>query len=255
MCLSLLHYADWSDKHLTSFCSLLGYKCFQYKTAMHSFCCAANVIAARVDLMTVNSNDPDEMVQTLIALSSGPLAFPLLFSKPLQSQSHEGYTRFLFCCVQAPNYLIMPCNTTITVHTAFKVLPYQRGDHFFIGLGLLPERGHIYSKLNLYCIFSTFLCKLQCIENRNCTVQTTHQESRGAVQEASDSGKEASVEKAGELGRNPPGLRRMEEAAHYKLLTWMGIEKDGGDFNLKGSKYTYKSCIYFRIYLMIHGSV
>lgn len=50
-------------------------------------------------------------------------------------------------------------------------------------------------------------------------VQNTHQESRGAVQEASDSGNETSVEKAGELRRNSPGLRRMEQTAHDKVLT------------------------------------
>lgn len=45
----------------------------------------ASVSATRVDLVTVNSADPHEMVQThiLVALSSGPLAFPLLFSKPV----------------------------------------------------------------------------------------------------------------------------------------------------------------------------
>lgn len=50
-------------------------------------------------------------------------------------------------------------------------------------------------------------------------VQTTYQESRGAVQEASDSSNETSVEKAGELRRNSPGLWRMEQAVHYKVIT------------------------------------
>lgn len=58
-------------------------------------------------------------------------------------------------------------------------------------------------------------------------VQNTHQESRGAVQEASDSSNETSVKKAGELRGNSPGLRRMEQAAHDKVLTWDLIEKDG----------------------------
>lgn len=72
MCLSLLHYADWSDKHLTSFCSLLGYKCFQYKTAMYSFCCAANVIAARADLMTVNIMTLMKWSKPLLLCHQGP---------------------------------------------------------------------------------------------------------------------------------------------------------------------------------------
>ncbi len=46
---------------------------------------AANVSETRADLVTVNATDPDEMVQAyiLIALSSGPLVFPPLFSKAL----------------------------------------------------------------------------------------------------------------------------------------------------------------------------
>lgn len=50
-------------------------------------------------------------------------------------------------------------------------------------------------------------------------VQTTHQESRGAVQEASDSGYEASVEKAGELGGDSPSLQRVKLAVDYKVFT------------------------------------
>lgn len=50
-------------------------------------------------------------------------------------------------------------------------------------------------------------------------VLITHQESRSAVQEASDSCYETSVEKAGELGRNSACLGRLEQAAHDKILT------------------------------------
>lgn len=55
--------------------------------------------------------------------------------------------------------------------------------------------------------------------SRQGSVQTTHQESRGAIQETSDPGDETSVEKAGELGRNSSCLHRVKLAADYKLLT------------------------------------
>lgn len=50
-------------------------------------------------------------------------------------------------------------------------------------------------------------------------VLTTHQKSRGAVQETSDSGDKTSVEKAGDLRRNFSCLWRVKHAAHHKVLT------------------------------------
>lgn len=61
---------------------------------------------------------------------------------------------------------------------------------------------------------------------------TTYQESRGAVQQAADPGYETSVEEGGELRRNPPRLRRMEQAAHNIVLTWqVEKERDEGEQN------------------------
>lgn len=55
--------------------------------------------------------------------------------------------------------------------------------------------------------------------------RTTHQEPRGAVQETSDSGYKASVEKAGELWGDFSRLRRVEQAAHYEVLACNRAQK------------------------------
>lgn len=53
----------------------------------------------------------------------------------------------------------------------------------------------------------------------NRLIQNIHQESRGAVQKASDSGNKTSVEKAGKLWRDSSSLRRVEQTADDKVLT------------------------------------
>lgn len=171
------------------------------------------------------------MVQThiLVALSSGQLFHCSSPNHP--RHSHEGWTEFLFCCcVKAPNYLITPCNTAINNKNGCT----KGVIILFIGLGLLPESGQHSPHAYISVLYSALLCFAETLLHRKLKsmfslVQSTHQESRGAVQEASDSGNEASVEKAGELRRDSPGLWRMEQAAHNEVFTWDVKVKDGGE--------------------------
>lgn len=52
-----------------------------------------------------------------------------------------------------------------------------------------------------------------------CCVEGSHQKSRSAVQQASDSGNETPVEEAGQFWCDPAGLCRMEQLAHHVVVT------------------------------------
>lgn len=66
-----------------------------------------------------------------------------------------------------------------------------------------------------------FIMWLKCCDGKNKTLLrlNTHQEPRGAVQEAPYSGYEASVQKAGELWRNSAHLHGVKLAADDEVLS------------------------------------
>lgn len=91
--------------------------------------------------------------------------------------------------------------------------------------------------------FYDWVCELPC-SLAGAVLRVTHQESRCAVQQASDPCYETSVEKAGELRRNDPRLWRVEQAAHHKLVTLKYKTRARVDYLLEGFKMRPSSLRY-----------
>ena len=118
------NYVDWWGKDLTNICSLLGYKVLPVYTcqeiAIQSFCSTASMSATRVDLVTLNSAHPDQWSKPIFSLLCHQrLKLFRCCSPNRPSHSHEGIVPRFYCCVQAPNYIIMSCNTTMNNPTHY----------------------------------------------------------------------------------------------------------------------------------------